>query len=153
MTIALYAGSFDPFTNGHLDILEQASKIFDKVIIAVACNREKTGFLPVEKRLLIIKESTSHLNNVEITSYEGLTVDFAKEKNANVLIRGIRNSKDFDYEFEMAQVNKKLNPDINTLFLTPKPENICISSSMVREVLEFNGDVSSFIPFDIKKYF
>ena len=153
MTIALYAGSFDPFTNGHLDILEQASKIFDKVIIAVACNREKTGFLPVEKRLLIIKESTSHLNNVEITSYEGLTVDFAKEKNANVLIRGIRNSKDFEYEFEMAQINKKLNSGISIVFLTPKQENICISSSMVREILEFNGDVSSFIPFDIKKYF
>lgn len=153
MTIALYAGSFDPFTNGHLDILEQASKIFDKVIIAVACNHEKTGFLPVEKRLLIIKESTSHLNNVEITSYEGLTVDFAKEKNANVLIRGIRNSKDFEYEFEMAQINKKLNSGISIVFLTPKQENICISSSMVREILEFNGDVSSFIPFDIKKYF
>ena len=153
MTIALYAGSFDPFTNGHLDILEQASKIFDKVIIAVACNHEKTGFLPVEKRLLIITESTSHLNNVEITSYEGLTVDFAKEKNANVLIRGIRNSKDFEYEFEMAQINKKLNSGISIVFLTPKQENICISSSMVREILEFNGDVSSFIPFDIKKYF
>ena len=152
MTIALYAGSFDPFTNGHLDILEQAAKMFDKVIIAIACNPEKTSFLSIEKRLIIIKESTTHLNNIEIASFDGLTVNFAGEKNADVLIRGIRNSKDFEYEFELAKVNRKLNPAISTVFLTPKSENICISSSMIREILKFDGDVSAFLPFDIKKY-
>ena len=153
MTTAIFPGSFDPFTKGHLDILEQASKMFDKVIVAVAFNPEKKSFLPVEKRLLIINECVKNIQNVEIDSFDGLTVNYAEKKGANTLIRGIRNSKDLEYELELSQINKKLNGNISTIFLTPKTENIFISSSAVRELLNNNGDISAFVPQNIIKFF
>ena len=146
MTIAIFPGSFDPITKGHLDILEQASKMFDKVIIAVAFNPEKKGFLSVEKRLLIIKECVKNFVNVEVDSYDGLTVNYAEKMSANVLIRGVRNSKDFEYEFELAGINKTLNHSIETVFLIPSKENIFVSSSAVREIINNNGDLSAFLP-------
>ena len=146
MQKALYAGSFDPFTNGHLDILKQASEIFDEVIIAVANNSEKENFLPTEKRLEIIKKSTAHLNNVEVVSYDGLTVEYAKKRKVDVLVRGVRNSSDFEYEKQISDTNKLLAPEIKTVLLIPKPENAFISSTIVREIYANNGDISKLVP-------
>ena len=146
MKTALYAGSFDPFTNGHLDILKQSCLLFDKVIIAVANNSDKNSFLPVEKRLDIIKKSTADLNNIEVASYDGLTVEYAKQCGANVLVRGIRNSTDFEYEKQIANTNALLNPEIKTILLMPKPENSFISSTIVREIYLNGGDVSKLVP-------
>ncbi len=147
MNKALFAGSFDPYTTGHHDILVQASKIFDEVIVAVAYNSQKKGFLTIDKRLEIIIKNVSELENVSVDSYEGLTVEYAKKNNINVLIRGIRNSLDFEYEMQIANTNKMLAPEITTLFLTPKSENAYISSSMVRDVYTNGGDVSKFVSF------
>ena len=146
MVKAVFAGSFDPITNGHIDILKQASEIFDEVIIAVAYNPDKKGFLPVDKRLAIIKECVKNFHNVKVDSYDGLTVNYAKENNAKVLVRGVRNSNDYEYELQLAQTNRMLNPEIKTVFLTPKAENSYISSSVVREILSHNGDISSLVP-------
>lgn len=147
MKTALYAGSFDPFTNGHLDIVEQASQIFDKVIIAVGNNSEKQSFLPIEKRLELIIKSTSKISNIEVISYEGLTVELAKRKGTDILVRGVRNSSDFEYEQQIAGVNKALAPEIKTVLFTPKPENAFISSTIVREIYSNGGDVSKLVPF------
>ena len=146
MKKALYAGSFDPFTNGHLDIVKQASDIFDEVIVAVAYNSEKKSFLPVEKRLGLIIKSVAGMENVSVDSYEGLTVDYAKKNNVSVLIRGIRNSSDFEYEQQIAGVNQSLAPEIKTMFLTTKAENMFISSTIVREIYLNNGDISKLVP-------
>lgn len=146
MNKALFAGSFDPFTNGHLDVLKQASEIFDEVIVAVAYNSEKQGFLPVEKRLGLIIKSVSGIENVSVDSYEGLTVDYAKKNDVNILVRGIRNPSDFEYEQQIAAVNRSLAPEIKTVFFSPKSENAFISSTMVREVYLNNGDISKFVP-------
>ena len=151
MTIAIFPGSFDPITKGHLDILKQASEVFEKVIIAVAYNPDKNGFLSVEKRLDLIKESIKDFNNIEVDFFDGLTVEYAKQKGATVLIRGLRNSKDFEYEIELAQINRTLNPKIKTVFFTPKAENSFISSSAVREILSNNGDISALVPSNIIK--
>ncbi len=147
MQKALYAGSFDPFTNGHLDILKQATQIFDTVIIAVANNSEKKSFLPLEKRLEIIRKSTSDINNLVIDSFEGLTVEYAKKYGVNVLVRGVRNSTDFEYELQISGVNQTLAPDIKTVLLTPKPENSFISSTVVREIFSNGGDISKLVPY------
>lgn len=146
MNKALFAGSFDPFTNGHLDILRQAAEIFDEVIIAVAFNSEKKGFLPVEKRLGLIIKGVAGLDNVSVDSYEGLTVDYAKKNGVNILVRGVRMPSDFEYEQQIASVNQSLAPEIKTVFFTPKPQNAFISSTMVREVYQNKGDVSKFVP-------
>ena len=117
MTTAIYPGSFDPITNGHLDILKSGSEIFDKVIIAVSYNIEKKGFLSVEKRVELIKESVKDLKNVEVDSFEGLTVDYAKKRGTHVLLRGLRTSSDFEYELQLSQTNNYLSKDIKTVFL------------------------------------
>lgn len=153
MTIALFPGSFDPITNGHIDILKQAAEIFDKVIIAIAYNPQKNGFLPIEERMTLIKESITEFHNVEVDAFEGLTVNYAQQMGASVIIRGLRNSQDFDYELQMAQINQKLNDNIKTIFLLPKSENLCVSSSAVREIISHGGDITSFVPQSIKEYF
>ena len=152
MTIAIYPGSFDPITNGHLDILKSGSEIFDRVIIAVSYNINKQGFLPVEERIDLIKKSVSHLKNVEVDSFEGLTVEYAKKKNADVLLRGLRTSFDFEYELQLSQTNNALNKDLKTIFLITKPEYNFISSSMVREILSNNGDISKFVPTEVNNF-
>ncbi len=152
MTIAIYPGSFDPITNGHLDILKSGSEIFDKVIIAVSYNINKTGFLSVEERINLIRKSVSHLKNVEVDSFEGLTVEYAKKKNADVLLRGLRTSFDFEYELQLSQTNNALHENLKTVFLITKPEYNFISSSMVREILANNGDISKFVPTEVFKY-
>ncbi len=146
MTIAIYPGSFDPITNGHIDILKSGSEIFDKVIIAVSYNINKQGFLSVDERVDLIKKSVAHLKNVEVDAFQGLTVEYAKKKGADVLLRGLRTSFDFEYELQLSQTNNALNKDLKTVFLITKPEYNFISSSMVREILANNGDISKFVP-------
>ena len=152
MTIAIYPGSFDPITNGHLDILKSGSEIFDRVIIAVSYNVNKTGFLSVNERVELIKRSVAHLKNVEVDSFEGLTVEYAKKKNADVLLRGLRTSFDFEYELQLSQTNNALYHDLKTIFLITKPEFNFISSSMVREILANKGDISKFVPRAVNEY-
>ncbi len=153
MTVAIYPGSFDPITNGHLDVLERASKIFNKVIIAVLGNPNKNSFLSVETRVELIKNSVSHLKNVEVDNFVGLTVEYAKSKGANVLIRGLRAVSDFEYEMQMAQINQNLGPQLDSIFLVPKVENNFVSSSIVKEVALLGGDISQFVPEPVNKYF
>lgn len=152
MTIAIYPGSFDPITNGHIDILKSGSEIFDKVIIAVSYNTNKKGFLSIEERVELIKLSTSELKNVEVDFFEGLTVEYAKKKNADVLLRGLRTSFDFEYELQLSQTNNALNKNLKTVFLITKPEYNFISSSMVREILLNKGDISKFVPDCVNSY-
>lgn len=152
MKIAIYPGSFDPITKGHLDILHTASEIFDKVIIAVAKNPQKNGFLSVETRVNLIRESIKDLDNVEVDFFEGLTINYAKQKNASVLIRGLRAVSDFEYEMQLSQANSSLAPEIKTVFLTTKPKYNFISSSTIKEIFLNNGDISKFVPDAVYKY-
>lgn len=152
MTIAIYPGSFDPITNGHLDILKSGSEIFEKVIIAVSYNVNKQGFLSVDERVDLIKKSVANLRNVEVDSFEGLTVEYAKRKGADVLLRGLRTSFDFEYELQLSQTNNALNNNLKTVFLITKPEYNFISSSMVREILINKGDITNFVPAEVKNY-
>lgn len=153
MKIAIYPGSFDPITKGHLDILNTAAGIFDKVIIAVAYNSEKHGFLPVETRVKLIKESVCELENVEVDSFDGLTINYAHQKGATVLIRGLRAVSDFEYEMQLSQANSALAPDVKTVFLTTKPKYNFISSSTIKEIFINGGDISKFVPEPVYDYF
>lgn len=153
MVTALYAGSFDPITKGHLDIIRQSSDIFERVIIGVAYNPEKKGFISVPDRVQLIKESVKGISNCEVFSYDGLTVNFAKEHNVKVLIRGIRNSADFEYEEQLARINYDLVNDIKTVFMTSKPEYNYISSSAIRELISHNCDISKYVPECVQKHF
>lgn len=152
MAVAIYPGSFDPITNGHLDVLVRASKIFDKVIIAVLENPGKNVFFPSNIRVKLIRESVSALKNVDVDNFSGLTVEYAAQKNANVLIRGLRAISDFEYEMQMAQTNQSLNHSIDTIFLVPQVENNFVSSSIVKEVARLGGDVSRFVPEPVNTY-
>lgn len=152
MAIAIYPGSFDPITNGHLDILKSGAEIFDKVIIAVSYNVNKKGFLPIEERVKLIRESVKDIPNVEVDSFQGLTVEYAKKRNASVLLRGLRTSFDFEYEMQLSQTNNALYNEIKTVFLITKPEYNFISSSCVREILLNNGDISGFVPEAVREY-
>ena len=152
MKIAIYPGSFDPITKGHLDILKNASGIFDKVIIAVARNGEKKGFLSTEERVELIKKSIEGLDNVEVDAFEGLTIEYAKKRGAEILIRGLRAVSDFEYEMQLSQTNSALCDEIKTVFLTTKPKYNFISSITIREILQNNGDISKFVPQAVNEY-
>ena len=152
MKIAIYPGSFDPITKGHLDILKNASGIFDKVIIAVARNGEKKGFLSTEERVELIKKSIEGLDNVEVDAFKGLTIEYAKKRGAEILIRGLRAVSDFEYEMQLSQTNSALCDEIKTVFLTTKPKYNFISSSTIREILQNNGDISKFVPQAVNEY-
>ena len=146
MKIAIYPGSFDPITKGHLDILKTGAGLFDKVIIAVARNSGKKGFLTIDERVELIKKSVKELPNVEVDSFEGLTIEYAKKKNAKILIRGLRAVSDFEYELQLSQANSSLCSDIKTVFLTTKPKYNFISSSTIKEIYINHGDISKFVP-------
>jgi len=152
MKIAIYPGSFDPITYGHLDILKNAAGIFDKVIIAVAHNGAKNGFLNVEERVRLIRESINDIPNVEADSFEGLTIEYAKKMGATVLIRGLRAVSDFEFEMQLSQTNSALCDEIKTVFLTTKPEYNFISSSTIKEILANGGDISKFVPEPVYNY-
>ena len=152
MKIAIYPGSYDPITNGHLDIIERSSSLFDKIIVAVARNTDKnTGLFSESERLLMIKHSISHLENVEVDSFDGLLVNYAVDKNANVIIRGLRALSDFEFEFKMALMNRSLNDDIRTLFLMPHAKYTHVSSSMVKEAASLDGSVIEYVPDHVDK--
>lgn len=153
MTTAIYPGSFDPITNGHLDVLSQATKLFDNVIIVVLTNPSKKTFIPVEERLQLIRESVKQFDNVEVDSYEGLTVEYARSRNAKALIRGLRAVSDFEYEMQMAQANKNINVAVHTIFLVPAVENNFLSSSIVKEIALFGGDIKGIAPDAVVEYF
>ena len=152
MTIAIYPGSFDPITNGHIDILKSGAEIFDKVIIAVSYNINKEGFLPVDVRVKLIEEAVKDIPNVEVDKFEGLTVEYAKKRGASVLLRGLRTSFDFEYELQLSQTNHSLYNDIKTVSLLTKPEYNFISSSCVREIIVNKGDISKFVPRSVASY-
>ena len=152
MKIAIYPGSFDPITNGHLDILKTSAEIFDKVIIAVLNNSEKKGFLTTDERIFLIRESIKGLKNVEVDGFDGLTVEYAKKVGAKVLIRGLRAVSDFEYEMQLSQANSALAKDIKTVFLTTKPKYNFISSRTVKEIFSLGGDISSFVPETVENY-
>ena len=152
MKTAIFAGSFDPFTNGHFDILKRGTAIFDKIIVAVAYNPQKAGFLPVEKRVELIREVIKEIPNTEVDSFEGLTVEYAKRQKASFLLRGLRTEADFDYETELANINKTLCSEIETVFITTMPEYSFISSSAVREIYNNMGDFSKLVPEPVFKY-
>lgn len=148
-TIALYPGSFDPMTNGHLDILERATKLFDRVIVTVAVNNRKEAVFSGDERVELIETCIAGKEwskNVEVKQFTGLLVDHAKKMNANTLVRGVRQISDFEYEFRMALTNKRLAPNIDTVFLMPDEEFTFISASIVKEVAYWDGDLSSFVP-------
>ena len=146
MTVKVISpGTFDPITNGHSDLIERAAKLFDKVIVGVAFNPTKKPFFDLEERVQLAKSVTAHLDNVDVVGFSGLLVDFAKEYDANVLIRGLRAVSDFEYEFQLANMNRRLSPDLESVLLTPAEENSFISSTLVKEVAIHNGDVSQFV--------
>ena len=147
---AVYPGSFDPITNGHVDLIHRASKLFDEVIVAITQNVNKVGFLNIEERTLATKNALNSLNNIRVLSFDSLLVDFAEKHNAQIIIRGLRAVSDFEYEFQLSGMNKRLNPHIETLFMTPSEKFANISSSLVREIFLLDGDIGSFVPESVK---
>ncbi|MBR3288925.1 MAG: pantetheine-phosphate adenylyltransferase [Lachnospiraceae bacterium] len=145
MKICIYPGSFDPITYGHIDIIDRASKIADKLIVAVLNNHDKKSLFTVDERVEMIKESIKEYGNVEVESFDGLLVDYAKSKNAKIVIRGLRAVTDFEYELQMAQTNRELENDIDTVFLLTNLKYSYLSSSIVKQVASFDGDVSKFV--------
>lgn len=144
--IAVYAGSFDPPTNGHLDLIQRAMKMFDRLIVAVALNDAKTCLFSVEERIEMLRAITAGMSGVEIDSFKGLTVQFAQERHAIALVRGLRVVSDFEFELTMAVTNQKLSPTIDTVCLMPSAENLLLSSRLVKEIATYGGDTSLFIP-------
>lgn len=152
MKIAIYPGTFDPITNGHIDVLDRAIEIFDKVIIAVAKNYSKNPMFNDKERLKMVKESVSkYSNRVEVDSFQGLLVDYAKRKKAIAIVRGLRAVSDFEYEFQMALMNRKLAKDISTVYLMPHEKYTYLSSSIIREIAMLGGDISCFVPPNVQK--
>jgi len=146
MTIkAIYPGTFDPVTNGHTDLIERASRLFNQVIVGIAASPSKKPLFDLAHRVEMLEKVTQHLPNVTVIGFSGLLVDFAEENNAQVLIRGLRAVSDFEYEFQLANMNRRLSPDLESVFLTPAEENSFISSTLVKEVALHRGDVNQFV--------
>ncbi len=145
-TIAVYPGTFDPITNGHLDIIERASSLFDKVIVTVALNSGKEPLFSKEERKDMIENVTAGFDNIEVDIFDGLLVDYTQKKKASVIIRGLRAISDFEYEFQMSLTNRKLSPDITTIFLMPNEKYTYLNSSLIRELSKFDADITDFVP-------
>ncbi|MGC8594791.1 MAG: pantetheine-phosphate adenylyltransferase [Candidatus Kryptoniota bacterium] len=146
MRIAIYPGTFDPVTNGHIDVINRASRLFDKVIVCVAVNTSKAPLFTGEERAEMIRDAVSDLNNVEVEEFDGLLVEFARKKKAIAIVRGLRAVSDFEYEFQMALTNRKLDEEVDTVFLMPHEKYTYLNSTIVREIASFGGDVSQFVP-------
>ena len=146
MRIAIYPGSFDPLTNGHLDVAQRAAKLFDRVIVAVAKNESKSPLFTLEEREALVKESVAHLPNVRTDSFDGLLVEYVAARKAKAIVRGLRAVSDFEFEFQLALMNRKLDEHIETIFMMPKDTYTFLSSRIVKEIARLGGDVSSFVP-------
>lgn len=145
MAVAVYPGSFDPVTLGHMDIIERTAKMMDQVIIGVLKNNSKTPLFSVEERVKMLESITAHLSNVEVQSFDGLLVDFVHQKHADVIVRGLRAITDFEYELQMAQTNRVIAPDVDTIFLTTNLKYSYLSSSIVKEIAYYRGDIGEFL--------
>ncbi len=150
MRIAIYPGSFDPLTNGHLDVIQRAAKLFDRIIVAVARSESKNPLFTLDERVEMVSKSLGHLQNVEADSFQGLLVEYVERRSAQAVIRGLRAISDFEFEFQMALMNRKLNERIETIFMMPKDTYTFISSRIVKEIARFGGDVSSFVPTHVR---
>tara|TARA_B110000879_G_C10835667_1_gene379623 strand:+ start:58 stop:543 length:486 start_codon:yes stop_codon:yes gene_type:complete len=146
MKRVIYPGSFDPITYGHINLIKRAAKIADEVVVAIAINQQKTPLFSKEKRISLTKEVIKHIDNVSVVSFEGLLIDFALKQNTKVILRGVRNVSDFEFELQLATLNQRLNENIETIFLTPSEKHACVSSRMVREIASFNGCLDSLVP-------
>ncbi|RKY32261.1 MAG: pantetheine-phosphate adenylyltransferase [Candidatus Omnitrophota bacterium] len=149
--IAVYPGSFDPITYGHIDVIERSLKFFEKIIVAVSYNTRKKYLFTLEERVNMVKEVFKDRREIEVDSFRGLLVDYLRKKNVYIVIRGLRAVSDFEYEFQMALINRKLNPEIETIFMMPKEEFFYISSSLVKEIAELKGNLSYFVPEIVEK--
>ncbi len=143
---AIYPGSFDPITYGHIDLMKRAAKIFKKVIVAVADNSSKDNFFTLKERVMLIKRVTADLDNIEVDSYEGLSIDYVRSKGSYVIIRGVRMISDFEYEFQMALTNRRLSKNVETIFLMPNESYSYLSSKLIKEAAFLGADISCFVP-------
>jgi len=150
MKIGIYPGSFDPITNGHLDIIERASKLCDKIIVAVLENPSKNPLFTLEERVNLIKEAVEPYDNITVDYFSGLLIDYARKNNAKMIIKGLRAVSDFEYEFQMALMNRKLSPDVETIFLMTSSKNSYLSSSIIKEVAKFGGCIEGLVPMSTK---
>src|SRR5271163_182768 len=146
MRAAIYPGSFDPLTNGHLDVVQRAAKLFDRVVVAVAKNEGKQPFFTLNERLALVKQAVKHLPNVEADTFDGLLVEYVVSRKAQAIVRGLRAVSDFEFEFQLALMNRKLNENIETIFMMPKDTYTFLSSRIVKEIARLGGDVSGFVP-------
>ena len=146
MKTIVYPGTFDPITNGHIDLIERASKLFDRIIVSIASSKKKSPLFTIEERISLATECLSHLPNVEIKGFDYLLVNFVKDCDADAVMRGLRAVSDFEYEFQLANMNRALSPDVESIFLTPAEKFSYISSSLVREISSLQGDVTKFVP-------
>jgi pantetheine-phosphate adenylyltransferase len=151
MKTVVYPGTFDPITNGHIDLAERASKLFDHVVVAIAASLKKKPLFSLDERISLAQEALSHIDNIEVCGFDCLLVDFVKEKNSAGLIRGLRAVSDFEYEFQLANMNRALAPNLESIFLTPSEKFSYLSSSLIREIASLNGDVSQFVPSVVEK--
>src|SRR5688500_2714460 len=150
MRTAVYPGSFDPITNGHLDVIQRAARLFDRVIVAVAINESKSPMFTMAQRKDLTERAVSHLKNVEVDTFTGLLVDYVLAKGGEAVIRGLRAGSDFEFEFQLALMNRKLNEKVETIFMMPKESYTFISSRMIKEVARLGGDISSFVPAHVR---
>ena len=144
--IAVYAGTFDPITFGHIDVIARAANVFDRIIVAIAASSAKQPLFTLDERIHLTANVLSQKTNVIVSGFDGLLLDFAKQHHANVILRGLRTVTDFDYEFQLASMNRHLNPEVESIFLMPAEKYMSISSSLVREIASLGGDVSAFVP-------
>jgi pantetheine-phosphate adenylyltransferase len=150
MRTAIYPGSFDPLTNGHLDVIERAVKLFDHVVVAVAFNESKQPLFTMDERLELVRGSVKHLPNVEVDSFDSLLVNYVEQRSAQAIIRGLRAISDFEFEFQLALMNRKLNERIETIFMMPKDTYTFLSSRIIKEIARLGGDVSAFVPENVQ---
>jgi pantetheine-phosphate adenylyltransferase len=151
MRTAIYPGSFDPLTNGHLDVIERAIKLFDRVVVAVAKNESKQPLFTLEERLALVRGAVKHLPNVEADTFDCLLVDYAEQRSAQAVVRGLRAISDFEFEFQLALMNRKLNERVETIFMMPKDTYTFLSSRIIKEIARLGGDISAFVPAHVQK--